>query len=239
MYRFALRPKWILSHLFALGLAALFIFLGFWQLRRLDERRAFNDQVTAALDLEPVVPAPGETPPEWTRVLVRGEFVPGTDVLVANRAENDQTGFWVLTQFKTADITLVVSRGFLGRALQSQNALADSPPPPGQVEVLGVAQKSRSGAFARNLDDGATAEMNQVDVAKLSDHWGVPLESWWVQSSVAQGPLLTAVADPELNDGPHLGYALQWFAFATIGMIGYPLTMRRVAKNKAIESSTS
>ena len=32
MYRFALRPKWILSHLFVIGLAVLFVNLGFWQL---------------------------------------------------------------------------------------------------------------------------------------------------------------------------------------------------------------
>ena len=39
-YRFALRPKWILSHLFVVALVVLMINLGFWQLRRLDQRRA-------------------------------------------------------------------------------------------------------------------------------------------------------------------------------------------------------
>jgi surfeit locus 1 family protein len=32
---------------------------------------------------------------------------------------------------------------------------------------------------------------------------------------------------PELSEGPHLGYALQWFAFATIALVGYVVLLRR------------
>ena len=48
MYRFLLRPLWILSHLFVLACVVAFVSLGLWQLRRLDERKAYNAQVRAA-----------------------------------------------------------------------------------------------------------------------------------------------------------------------------------------------
>ena len=32
---------------------------------------------------------------------------------------------------------------------------------------------------------------------------------------------------PELSDGPHLGYAFQWFCFAAIALIGAAIVVRR------------
>jgi surfeit locus 1 family protein len=31
----------------------------------------------------------------------------------------------------------------------------------------------------------------------------------------------------ELTEGPHRGYAMQWFAFAAILVVGYPIYVRR------------
>ena len=46
---------------------------------------------------------------------------------------------------------------------------------------------------------------------------------------------LVPVPLPELESGPHRSYAVQWFIFATIGTIGYPLVLRKVASDKATE----
>ena len=45
MYRFALRPKWLLFHLLVVVLVVVMVNLGIWQLHRLQDRRAFNDDV--------------------------------------------------------------------------------------------------------------------------------------------------------------------------------------------------
>ncbi|MEY4131134.1 MAG: hypothetical protein RLZZ31_1258, partial [Actinomycetota bacterium] len=37
---------------------------------------------------------------------------------------------------------------------------------------------------------------------------------------------------PDLSEGPHLGYALQWFSFSLLTIIVYPLLLRRVAKRR-------
>lgn len=233
MYRFVLRPKWILSHLFAIGLVVLFVNLGFWQLRRLDERQAFNDTVRAALTEGPVALVPGVTPSEWERVELHGTYRPGTDVLVANRAQNDQSGYWVLSAFDTTEGTVVVDRGFVPRSLVAQGSLAVSAPPSGTVDLVGTVQKSRHGVFATSVGTSKVIEINQVDVARLGEHWGATMLAFWVHATTAQGSPLEAVLDPTLNDGPHLSYAFQWFIFATIGVIGYPMILRRNARARA------
>ena len=42
-----------------------------------------------------------------------------------------------------------------------------------------------------------------------------------------QGDLPVPEPPPELTDGPHLGYALQWFAFGSIALIGWVILVRR------------
>ena len=37
---------------------------------------------------------------------------------------------------------------------------------------------------------------------------------------------------PDLDAGPHLGYAMQWFSFSLIALVGYPLILRRVARSR-------
>lgn len=65
-YRFALRPKWIVWHLIAIAVVVSFTNLGFWQLRRLSERRDENAVIMARRDLPPAaiedVLDPGATP---------------------------------------------------------------------------------------------------------------------------------------------------------------------------------
>jgi cytochrome oxidase assembly protein ShyY1 len=55
------------------------------------------------------------------------------------------------------------------------------------------------------------------------------------QDPAQVGLLPVPVPPPVLDEGPHLNYAGQWFIFATLTVIVYPLLMRRVARNKAAE----
>ncbi len=45
------------------------------------------------------------------------------------------------------------------------------------------------------------------------------------------------IARPVLDDGSHLNYMGQWFIFATLTCIVYPLLLRRTARNKAAEAA--
>ncbi len=233
VYRFALRPFWLASHLFVVVLVIVMANLGLWQLQRLDDRRAFNDTVRASLAEGPR--ALGASAPEpWDRLVVRGTFRQGADVLVGNRSNNGQPGFWVLTPLDTPVGALTVNRGFVARALVQQEGLASTVAPRDEVEFVGVAQASRSGVLATTSGLAGATEVSQVDVEVLAAHWQGELLPFWVQATAAQGERLQAVGDPTLDDGPHLGYAMQWFVFTAIAAGGYGLILRRNARAVAI-----
>jgi cytochrome oxidase assembly protein ShyY1 len=46
------------------------------------------------------------------------------------------------------------------------------------------------------------------------------------------GELPVTLDAPELTEGPHLGYAVQWFLFSTVAIVGYPILLRRVAEQR-------
>jgi cytochrome oxidase assembly protein ShyY1 len=246
-YRFALRPGWLLSHVFVVALVVLMVSLGFWQLRRLDERRALNDRVEANASAEPValaelLPA-GSVPSDdvvWRPVTVEGNYREGADVLVANRAIEGQPGFWVVTPFEPADgsAPVAVVRGFVTRAAVDQSeptAFAPQATDDEAVRVTGYAQRSRGGGrFARDLPDGALPQVTTVDLDALGEQWGAELAPVWLQRRdevpTTDDAGLLPVPLPARGDGPHLGYAAQWFIFSLIAIVGYPLILRRNAR---------
>src|SRR5688572_22383598 len=116
MYRFALSPRWLLGHVLVAALVVFTASLGFWQLRRLDERRDLNALVRER-SAEPVTPvedvlAAGEDTAEWRRVEVSGRYDHGGEVLVRNRVHDGTAGYHVLTPVVADDgPAVVVNRG--------------------------------------------------------------------------------------------------------------------------------
>ena len=82
----------------------LMVNLGFWQLRRHDERRVANAETAAALARDPVDLAglltAGDLPPDYTAVTAAGRYVEGAEVLIANRSFEGQAGSWLATPLR-------------------------------------------------------------------------------------------------------------------------------------------
>jgi surfeit locus 1 family protein len=250
-YRFALRPRWILSHLFVLLLVLTMVNLGFWQLRRLDERKDFNHAVrtNAAAEAVPVttlLPTNATSADvrdaEWRRVTVSGTYRADADVLVANRVLEGQPGYWIVTPITTADSGVIaVVRGFVTRALVASGGLAPTAPPGGTVTVTGFVQRPRHGGRFASDREAGLAQISTVDVDALAARWGSALAPYWLQLT-EQAPavadeVLQPVPRPTLDNGPHLSYAIQWFTFSMIAVIGYPLILRRNARARALDGA--
>ena len=116
---FLLSPKWIAFHVLAFGSIAIMIWLAFWQLRRLDERQAFNATVTERIDEPPVAfdellplarTDPGAV--EWRQVTVTGEYL-SDQITWFNRSQDGLAGDNVLTALIDGDTTVLVNRGFI------------------------------------------------------------------------------------------------------------------------------
>jgi cytochrome oxidase assembly protein ShyY1 len=242
--RFLLRPRWLLSHLLVALLVVSMISLGFWQLRRLDEKRDRNALIEARQD-EPVVPveellAPGATAGEvdaarYRRVTASGTYDDGATVTVRNRSQDGAAGAWLVTPLVLgAGERVGVIRGFVG--LTADGSAVDAPAPEGEVTVSGqvVAPDRLDGTAPDDLapllaGDGV---LGGLLLAESSD----PPEPNGAESGGGGGAdSILAVPPPELGEGPHLSYAVQWFIFTTIAIVGYPLVLRRVIQRRGKE----
>jgi surfeit locus 1 family protein len=254
VYRFLLKPRWILSHLFVLFCVVLFINLGFWQLRRLHERKALNAEVAAA-EAEPTAPlgqllpdGPASTADavdavQYRSVVITGTYAIGQQVLVTNRSNGGAPGFWVLTPLVQADGTaVVVNRGWIPFSYTADGPWTDFDPPTGQVQVLGMLRapqvRSTGGLVAgpKDPDQGVLRSLARVDVERIQQQVDEALLPAYVdlvqQQPTQSGQLPEPLPAPELDEGPHLNYAGQWFIFATLTIIVYPLLLRRVARRR-------
>jgi cytochrome oxidase assembly protein ShyY1 len=246
---FLFRPKWIAFHLLVFGTIAAMIWLAFWQLRRLDERRAFNDRVTERIDRPPVpldqVLADGGDDPasiEWRQVIVRGTYLP-EQIIWFNRSQEGVAGDNVLSALVTDSgagdpATVVVNRGFVALGTEAPDA-----PPTGEVELLArvrVPQERQRGELTDASDGGEPlTEVRRIDLGQLAEQLPGPVAPVYLDLIDARpelGPTdPVPVPPPTLDEGPHLSYAVQWFIFSACVLIGWVLAVRRSMRNRQNE----
>jgi cytochrome oxidase assembly protein ShyY1 len=236
--RVLLRPRWLLSHVLVLLLVLAMIGAALWQLARLDERRESNATIEARQELPTedldALLATADDPGDdlqYRHATAVGTFDPSGEVLVANRTLEGAPGFWVLTPLVTAPgEAVLVNRGFVGRAIALEGGAADYAPPAGEVTVVGVVQPSRSGGVL--VEAEGVRQISRPDVEAIDEVVDETLAPVLLQLETAEPPML-AVRPPDLGEGPHLSYAVQWVVFTLIALIGYPLVLRRVVRGRA------
>jgi surfeit locus 1 family protein len=242
MYRFALRPRWLLGHAVVLALVVVLASLGLWQLRRLDERRDANAAVlrgtrsTVALD-DVLRPADGEVgDARYQRVRVRGTFDEANEVLVRFRTNRGLPGYEVVTPLFVEDhrpgTAVLVNRGWvpleLGDSWKERGAL----PPAGVVEVVGMVRRDESEArYKPSRDEDGPLVVGSIATPRLAKDLDRYLYPGWLQLLEPDDPSSypEPLDTPDLDEGPHFTYALQWFAFATIALVGWGLLIRSSA----------
>lgn len=251
MYWFLLKPRWILSHIFIIVVVVTMVNLGFWQLVRLDERKTQNAEVTAAMR-EPEVPitsllsdGTASTPDQIDAATYRAVFLSGTyrvdeQVLINNRTNDGAPGFWVVTPLVLSDGTAVaINRGWIPFTYTADGPWGDFAPPEGTVSVRGLIRPSQvreTDGLVASPKDAATGTLRalaRVDVGRLSQQSAEQLWPVYINLDAQDPPfgvLPVPTPPPELSEGTHLGYALQWFAFSLLTIIVYPLLLRRHAR---------
>jgi cytochrome oxidase assembly protein ShyY1 len=242
--RFLLRPRWLLSHVFVLLLVVTMVNLGLWQLRRLDEKRDRNALIEARAE-EPARPVgelldPGDD--QATVVAVRHREVTATGtydddatVAVRNRTQGGVAGAWLVTPLHVEGGERVgVIRGFVG--LAPDGSVVDAPAPAGEVTVKGavVDPDGLDGTAPRDVDPLLAAGDGILPALVRADESDPP-EPNAADPTQPEPASILPVPPPERSEGPHLGYAVQWFIFSAIAVIGYPLVLRRVVARRGRE----
>ncbi len=240
-----LTPKWLLSHAFVVVMIVAMTGAGFWQLDRLDERRASNDEIRAASEAAPAPIedvlariAAGEDVLDHTAVIVEGRYQERPGLLVANRTFDTQPGFWYVSPLELDDgRVVVVSRGWIPRDVASGEGEQSIVTPPGSTRVEGRLFDSVDGGAVGDPVAGQP-QVNRMDLDAVEEALGIEVAERWVQAidpTWQRGDVPIPVPPPSLNDGPHLSYAFQWFFFTTGTVVVYALILRHRRRDAAIE----
>ena len=247
--RFVLTPRWIALLVFVLVVVVTCVRLGIWQLDRLDQRRAFNAQIERGLAAEPTSldALGGEAEDAYRRVRVTGTYDPEHEVLWYGRALDGRPGHHVLTPLvygseqTTPGVAILVDRGWVPAELDT-TPVAPAAAPSGTVTVTGFLLPAEGGGdLVIDRDpSGRVLTVRHADPAALDGE--VPYELWPLalhlqgQSPAQAGDLPALVPPPPLDEGPHLSYAVQWFTFATIALVGYVILVRREVRDRSREA---
>lgn len=210
--------RWLFLSI-AIATAMVCVRLGFWQLSRLAERRASNAVAAAALS-GPAVLLPGSIPREGVRVRGTGTFDLEHQFVIRGRAHDGAPGVEIATPFRIPgmDTAVMVIRGFVPSDNATSidlKAVAES----GPRTITGVAF-----AMSTDPDSGApmvregSATWRRLDLAAVRGRLPYPVHplALWEEKEEGHQGLPIRLGAPALTEGPHLNYALQWFAFAVI-----------------------
>ena len=232
--------EWLLTTLLVFLGTALCIRLGIWQLDRLESRRAFNAQVESMRALSPLdLSQEGTdsiTDMEWRSVKVTGEYDFENQIALRNQYYGDQYGYHLWTPLLFDRRAVLVDRGWIpaeGNSAPSDWRKYDEP---GTVNIVGQIRlgqtKPALGGVADTLpENGAQLEIwNNGDVEHIIDQLPYPALPVYIQPGSDASdvePPIPFQPEIELTEGPHFGYALQWFTFASVLFIGYPFYLRK------------
>jgi cytochrome oxidase assembly protein ShyY1 len=237
-YAFLRKPRWVALAFVVLLVVPSFVLLSRWQISRLDERRHANAVISANAQSAPAdvasvmtAGAPTSTVGDeqtWRQVTAVGHYDVAAQVLVRKRPFEGRNGFLVATPLVTSSgAVLVVNRGWV-EAIGGASATPVVPDPPsGTVTVTGRVQPSEQGPASQPKDLPA-GQVTDLDVALVGGSADVfPGYVDLIGSQPAQADGLTATPVPDLSDGPHLSYAMQWIVFALVAIVGFVLLVRR------------
>jgi cytochrome oxidase assembly protein ShyY1 len=216
-------PQALFKTCIALLLIAGCLWASQWQYQRGIDRHQRNSAIEAAV-LQPIISldeiAENAVAFEWRAIETTGEFDPENQILLKNRYFEGVYGYEVLTRFQLVDgRNLWVDRGWVKAGKDARTAPVITPIPKGDVAIKARLRLDRSlpqGAFFALPATGAGM------ISKLNAQSGLESEGFYLDLIDGEDPLLkprVAAQIPELSDGPHLAYALQWIFFA--GLIGY------------------
>lgn len=223
----------------AMVLGIVCIRLGVWQLDRRGQRLARNAAIEASLSLPPAV-LPDDldtaTDLEYRRSRARGTYDPTGEIYLSNRSLDGVAGVHVVTPLRLEgrDEVLLVDRGWISDSeLRSDSAERRSVAEPVEVEgLLLPSQREPSLAFLGDRvpapGDPPLAIWRALYIPGIRRQLSSPvLDVYLLQESAAGDDEPIPAPELDLTQGPHLGYAVQWFAFAATAFVGGWLWLRK------------
>ncbi len=220
--------------------------LGTWQLDRLAERRQANAQLLAALESTPIdlnaaieeyaAVAPGDVSTDLANrdVTMTGAYDFTNQRILKLQNWEGRAGVHLITPFilDGSDVAVLVDRGWIPDAEYEADNLYTSAA--GLQTVTGYVALTET--ISRRTAEAVVAvspvdELFRVDIAAVEAEMPYRLAPFYLKEAPpggSSGQLPIRIAkEVDLSEGPHLGYAMQWFIFSLGLGIGYVVFVRR------------
>lgn len=241
MYRFLLRPKWLLFHVVVLTGVVGMLFLARWQWNKhiarddfvamVETRQGPKVQAQDLVTLMKNAESPADI--EWYRVTATGTYLADAQLQQINRTQDGANGSNVLTPFRVdGGPILIVNRGFVPNGV-------DVPPPPSGTLLIGGTARTTQLRRTGELTDAETDDdvvVRRVDLALISERLQLDLADVYVDfiaSKPASAAPPTPVPPPDLGGGPpHVSYTVQWIFFSMSVAAGWVFAVRRSLKTR-------
>ena len=231
--------------------AAIFTRLGVWQVSRLHERQRLNAEMLRRLTAAPLAVdsmSGAADSLRYRRARVSGVPDYAHEALLVQRTREGSPGVYLVTPVLTpgSDSATIVVRGWIYapdgvRADPTRWREGDSLTVNGWLEVLpttGSADTIRGQPLA-------VRRLQRDDLARRAGRPVRTMYLWAVGDSAR--PAVTGAAAPGrqaparftlpvLDEGPHRSYAIQWFAFAIIALVGAVIVVRNDRQRPAVSS---
>lgn len=223
----------------SLTISAACLALGVWQLNRLDQRHDFNEILALRLAVAPALISalPADTASaRYRRVLLAGTYDYANEFVLTSRTRMGSPGVNIITPVRrsTTDTAVLVNRGWVyapdGMTVDlTKWREADSVTGVGYVSTYPAPREGDAESLSRSN------AFRWLDRKLLEQRTSYPLAPYYIVLAADTAPVPRDVASsspprlppPLLDDGPHLGYAIQWFSFAAISIVGTFLLLRR------------
>jgi cytochrome oxidase assembly protein ShyY1 len=234
--RFLVSRRWALFAVTVVVLAYGCYLLGQWQFHRLHDREATNTQTRANLAASPAPVAgvlspdrPARQRDEWRRVVATGTYLADRSVVIRYQTRDGASGVDVVTPLRTdAGPSLLVDRGWMSSQNRGGDKVDAPLPPPGRVRVVGWVRSDATGGATR-VADGSARAISSVEITRWLGRSPGEAATGRVyrgfvdaeRESPASGKRLVRAELPDLGNGPHFFYGLQWWFFGLLAVFGF------------------
>lgn len=246
---FLFKRRWILTTLLVLFAAAVMVRLGIWQLDRLAGKRAAIAQAQAALASPPIPITGAADDPSLSldaqayrdrAASAKGVYDFDHEILLKNKFYGNQPGYHLLTPLKIegSERAVLVDRGWI--SLDDADKLAQFREP-GVQTISGRIEPEDARPAGAELPAAAEREWYRIDIAGVQEQTPYPLLPFYIALTPSDdfpGPPFRNPPEIIMDEGPHLGYAIQWFLFAIVVPIVYVFQVRKMDRSEAQPGKT-
>jgi cytochrome oxidase assembly protein ShyY1 len=213
-----------LKTLVAISLVLLCLWAAQWQYQRGVDRHARNVLIAEQSQLPPIEfknLLGNIADYEWRKISLKGSFDDKNQILLRNRYHDGMYGFEQLTLFVFDERKIWVDRGWVKAGSDATVPPQLQPTNQGLISIDGRLRLDSSlprGKFFAVANDSERNLVSQLDARR-----GIQTEKFYIDLISASDDSMNPdvpVELPELSDGPHMAYALQWLFFAGLVIYG-------------------